>query len=323
MSKYLWLGILLAFSFTLFFTRVSIHQKNRTKAQQKAEQMAVSPSQTSKIQVALILDTSNSMDGLIEQAKSQLWKLVNELTGMEKSGENPTIEIALYQYGNQGLSVSAGYIQQISTLDTDLDQLSKHLFTLTTNGGSEYCGWAIKDALDELPWSNNPNDLKMIFIAGNEPFNQGPIRFSEICKEARHRGIIVNTIHCGDYQTGVREFWKDGADIARGQYMNIDHNDQVVHIATPYDATILELNSRLNETYLHYGTHGAVEHRNQADQDANAHQFSSANARTRAFVKSKKAYKNEKWDLVDYSSKRSLNDFRGRTFAGIHEKDEP
>src|SRR6185295_3102994 len=31
------------------------------------------------IMLALLLDTSNSMDGLIEQAKSQLWKIVNEL----------------------------------------------------------------------------------------------------------------------------------------------------------------------------------------------------------------------------------------------------
>ena len=31
------------------------------------------------IMLALLLDTSNSMDGLIDQAKSQLWKIVNEL----------------------------------------------------------------------------------------------------------------------------------------------------------------------------------------------------------------------------------------------------
>jgi hypothetical protein len=33
-----------------------------------------------KIQIALIMDTSGSMEGLIEQAKSQLWGLVGELT---------------------------------------------------------------------------------------------------------------------------------------------------------------------------------------------------------------------------------------------------
>ena len=29
-----------------------------------------------KIKIALLLDTSSSMDGLIDQAKSQLWKLI-------------------------------------------------------------------------------------------------------------------------------------------------------------------------------------------------------------------------------------------------------
>ena len=32
------------------------------------------------IKVALLLDTSNSMDGLIDQAKAQLWDIVNELS---------------------------------------------------------------------------------------------------------------------------------------------------------------------------------------------------------------------------------------------------
>ena len=32
------------------------------------------------IQVAILLDTSGSMDGLIEQAKSRLWNIVNTLT---------------------------------------------------------------------------------------------------------------------------------------------------------------------------------------------------------------------------------------------------
>ena len=32
------------------------------------------------IKVALLLDTSNSMDGLIDQAKAQLWEIVNEFS---------------------------------------------------------------------------------------------------------------------------------------------------------------------------------------------------------------------------------------------------
>jgi predicted secreted protein len=37
------------------------------------------PADDELIQIAILLDASNSMDGLIEQAKTQLWKIVNEL----------------------------------------------------------------------------------------------------------------------------------------------------------------------------------------------------------------------------------------------------
>ena len=56
-----------------------------------------------KIQVALLLDTSNSMDGLIDQAKSRLWNIVNTLTTLKYNGQAPQVEIALYEYGNNGL----------------------------------------------------------------------------------------------------------------------------------------------------------------------------------------------------------------------------
>ena len=44
----------------------------------------------------------------------------------------------------------------------------------------EYCGTVIQDALDQLPWSPSPRDLKVVFIAGNEPFSQGPVDFRKV-----------------------------------------------------------------------------------------------------------------------------------------------
>src|SRR3954470_4125684 len=93
------------------------------------------------ILLALLLDTSNSMDGLIDQAKSQLWKIVNELAAAKcGDGAKPNIKIALYEYGNSGLPSSEGYIRQVSGFTTDLDVLSEKLFSLRTNGGEEFCG---------------------------------------------------------------------------------------------------------------------------------------------------------------------------------------
>jgi hypothetical protein len=136
------------------------------------------------IQVALLLDTSNSMDGLIDQAKSQLWKMVNELATTKKNGQAPNIEIALYEYGNDGLPGSEGHIRQVTPLTADLDMVSEKLFGLVTNGGSEYCGYVINRAVKQLSWSDQNDDLKIIIIAGNEPFDQGPEAYKEACREA-------------------------------------------------------------------------------------------------------------------------------------------
>ena len=59
----------------------------------------VNKSTTVNIQVAILFDTSNSMDGLINQAKSRLWNVVNTLTTLRYNGKAPNIEIALYEYG--------------------------------------------------------------------------------------------------------------------------------------------------------------------------------------------------------------------------------
>lgn len=301
MTKYLMIGLLLA----LFSTGFFIYQQNQvTPPPMIHTAVPTTPivmDGNNNIQVALLLDTSNSMDGLIEQAKSQLWKMVNELASATKNGEAASIQIALYQYGNDNLSISSGYIEQVLPMTTDLDAVSDKLFKLKTKGGSEYCPWAITDAAQELTWSGQSDDLKMIIIAGNEDFAQGPVSVQEACKAAEAKGIIVNPIFCGDYKQGINVGWKEISDCTPGKYLNIDQDEQVVHVATPYDDKVLELNERMNNTYIGYGNYGVSKRENQQIQDSNAGSYSAANMRSRAFFKSKKAYKNSDWDLVDKS----------------------
>lgn len=253
----------------------------------------------SKIQVALLLDTSNSMDGLIDQAKAQLWKMVNRLADAQRQNQGVELEIALFEYGNSGLEAATGYIRLVHPLSADLDGLSEKLFELKTNGGDEYCGWVIQTTLKDVAWSADANDLKIIVIAGNEPFNQGAVNFRSSCGMAADRGIIINTIHCGDFETGVNTDWKTGADLGKGKYMIIDTDKKVVHINTPYDGRIIECNERLNRTYIGYGREGEMKKERQVAQDKNAEAYGSANVAQRAAAKSKGTYRNEDWDLVD------------------------
>lgn len=254
---------------------------------------------TAKIQIALLLDTSNSMDGLIEQAKSQLWKMVNRLADAQRQNEGVELEIALYEYGNDGLSGREGYIRMVQPLKNDLDGLSEQLFQLKTYGGSEYCGWVMETALAQLSWSDSPDDLRVIVIAGNEPFNQGPKDYRKICVQAADRGLVINTVFCGDYEEGIKTFWKNGAECTKGRYMNIDTDERVVHIPTPYDSTVLILNENLNKTYFGYGRKGEAMKSRQTMQDKNAASFGTANQVQRASAKAKKTYSNADWDLVD------------------------
>jgi len=251
------------------------------------------------VQIAILLDTSGSMSGLIDQARAELWSIVNQFIRARRNGLEPELRVALYEYGNDSLPAEAGYIRMIMPLTGDLDRISEELFALTTNGGSEYCGWVIQQAASDLRWSDSPDDLKIIFIAGNEPFTQGPVDYRVTCKAAIEKGVIVNTIHCGNETAGIDGEWKNGAVLADGRYLNIDHNRAVVHIDAPQDGLIAELSARLNETYIPYGETGGQSLQRQAGQDKNAEEASVASAVARGVAKSSRNYVNTAWDLVD------------------------
>ncbi|WP_278353907.1 vWA domain-containing protein [Chryseobacterium gleum] len=256
-----------------------------------------------KIQVALLLDTSNSMDGLIDQAKSRLWNIVNTLTTLKYNGKAPEIEIALYEYGNDGIR-DENYIRQVTPLTQDLDLVSEKLFALRTNGGSEYCGAVIRDAAANLNWDSNDKSMKLIYIAGNEAFDQGKINYKEVVSKAKNKNIYINTIFCGSREEGIQTFWQNGASLGGGKYFNIDSDRKVMYIETPYDIRISECNAKLNDTYIYYGNHGSEYRLKQITQDKNAEMQSASNLVERAVAKSKKnAYKNDHWDLVDKAEK--------------------
>jgi len=259
-----------------------------------------------KIQVAILLDTSGSMQGLIEQAKSRLWNIVNTLTTLKYKGKTPKIEIALYEYGSYN-RYDGDYIRQITPLTTDLDFISQELFILTAGGSEEYCGTVIHKAVRDLEWGNNPSDMKLIYIAGNEIFEQGKIPYKDAIKKAVAQNIYINTIHCGDKRTGIRDYWQDAAQRGEGKFFNIDQNATIKDIATPFDDKIQHCNTKLNDTYISYGNQGIARKANQNKQDANAQSISVSNYTERAISKSKAIYKNTSWDLVDkYSEDKDI-----------------
>jgi hypothetical protein len=248
-----------------------------------------------KIQIAILLDSSNSMDGLIDQTRTQLWQIVNSLTKVTKDGEVPELEVALYHYGNDNLPSSEGFVRLLTGFTPELDLVSEKLFSIRTKGGQEYAGWVIRSALQELNWSKDKEDFRVIFIAGNESFDQGPILWSEAVDLAVKGNTLVNTIYCGSAESKDRQLWASGANLAQGSHFNINQDKEIAFIKSPYDEQIATWNAKLNQTYIPYGAQGDVGQRRQAIEDSN----SGINLASRGNSKASGYYNNASWDLID------------------------
>lgn len=252
---------------------------------------------TRQVDLAICLDTSGSMSGLIESAKQKLWAIVNDLALAEPT---PKLRVALLTYGNDGHNAEGGWVRIDSGLTEDLDLISQQLFALTTNGGTEYVGRVLQNATLQLDWHPSDDALKLIIVAGNESAEQDQQSpFREMCREAIARGIMINSIYCGPDTDTIAPAWREVARLADGQYASIDHDGGTVVIETPFDERLSELSSSVNATYIQYGFDGARGLGNQVQQDGNAESLNSAAVAQRAMTKSSALYCNSSWDLVD------------------------
>lgn len=264
-----------------------------------AEAVAASPelevSVPSTVKLALCLDTSGSMDGLIDSAKQKLWTIVNDLAIAKPT---PRLEVALLTFGNDGHNPENGWVDVQTPFTDDLDLVSERLFALQTNGGTEYVGRVLHRA-SGLDWGDGAQAFRLAVVAGNEDADQDQeVRFRAVCLDLKSRGIVVNSVYCGSPDDGIAPGWREVALLAGGEFAAIDQNDGIVVIPTPYDDRLGELSEALNTTYVPFGDRGAAGAANQTAQDANAAGLSSSAKASRAATKASGLYSCS-WDLID------------------------
>ncbi len=248
------------------------------------------------IDLALCLDTSGSMDGLIEAAKHKLWGIVNELARVRPA---PVLRVALLTYGNDGYVAEDGWVRIDVDLSADLDTVSQRLFALTTNGGTELVGRVVARAVRSLGWSKELGALKLVIVAGNESAEQDTmVLAASASAEAIQHGILVNAIYCGNPADELAPGWQAVARAADGQFAAIDQQAGAVVITTPFDAQLAALSAAVNQTYLPVGTAGQTAWLNQSAQDANARGLAPDAAAERSICKTSAVYVCS-WDLVD------------------------
>ena len=264
-------------------------RRRRARRRRRGRPLAHAP----RVQIALLLDTTNSMNGLIDQARRQLWTIVN---GFRPRGAaaRPELQVALYEYGNDR-PAARGHIRQVVAITNDLDRVSEELFALKILGGEEYCGQVIRAALDELGWCASPEGLKAVFIAGNEPFSQGTVDYRRVKARAHARDSRQQhdplRLARGRREHGLG----DGASLADGLRRPRSGPGRRL-VPAPQDEEIARLSGALNGTYIPYQRGGNSGQARQKAQDSNASSANKGAAVSRAFTKSTSLYSNSLWD---------------------------
>jgi hypothetical protein len=254
------------------------------------------------VQVALILDVSGSMDGLISQARAQLWQTAIALGSLQRDGRGVELELALYAYGMNG-NGDEGYLAQISPFTRDLDAFGHSLFALQTSGSEEFSGMVLERSLHELAWSDDPEAMRLIYLAGNESIFQGPVNIGDPLAQAQERDISVHLIYCGDDNGGDVASWRQAAQRTGSALATIDHNAAVEEAKSPFDEEIAQLGAALNDTYVGRGAGGrAMKARQESLDKLSAKEGMGTK---RMIAKGSGVYEAD-WDLVQQVAKNKV-----------------
>lgn len=234
-----------------------------------------------KIDVVFVLDTTGSMGGLIQSAKEKIWSIASTMASSQSA---PEIRMGLVAYRDRG----DDYVTRIVDLNNDLDSMYAQLMDFNAQGGGdtpESVNQALYDAVYHMSWSEQDDNVyKVVFLVGDAPAHmdyQDEVQFPEILLTAQQKGIVVNTIQCGNL-AGTQFSWQQIASLGQGNYFRVNQSGSAIAMATPYDKKLAELSMELDETRLYYGDE-EVKALKQAKVEAakKLHAFSSDASRAR------------------------------------------
>ncbi|MEN3931591.1 vWA domain-containing protein [Microvirga sp. W0021] len=212
--------------------------------------------QVNGVEVVFVLDTTGSMNGLIEGAKRKIWSIANTIVDQNPDAK---IKMGLVAYRDIG----DDYVTKSFNLTTDIQGIYANLLTFEADGGGdapESVNEALDVAVTKQDWtseSSQQNVKRIIFLVGDEPPHMDykhDRKYPVVLKDATQKGIIVNAIQV-DGTTETTRYWKEIAKLGNGKYIAIPQDGgKVVDIETPYDDEIIQVQAALNNTVLAYGT---------------------------------------------------------------------
>jgi len=209
--------------------------------------------QPPQVEVVFALDTTGSMEGLIDGAKRKIWSIANFISSAQPK---PDVRIGLVAYRDVG----DAYVTRFYDLSDDLDGVFEKLASFRAEGGGdtpEHVAKALHDAVERTSWTQGDRVLKMIYLVGDAPphtdYHDG-FDYRTEARRAAQKGIKLNTILCGN-DRDAELAWRQVAQLGRGEYASIAQSGGVAVVTTPFDTRLAELNRRLAGSALGWGAH--------------------------------------------------------------------
>ena len=240
--------------------------------------------QQKNIEVVFVLDTTGSMSGLLQGAKDNIWSIASSMASAQSS---PIIKMGLVAYRDRG----DDYVTKVVDLSSDLDTNYGTLMSFNAGGGGDHpesVNKGLYDAVNNMSWSTDEDTYRVIFLVGDAPPQtryQDEMQFPEIVKMAQNKGIIINTIQCGNNGDTLTP-WKQIAQLGQGDFFQVEQSGGAVAVSSPYDDQIASLSIELDETRLFFGDREekAAKRRKRAATDFfNANASASSIARKAEF----------------------------------------
>ena len=222
------------------------------RAAEAPRKAATRPAAAPRIDVCFVLDTTGSMGGLIAGAKRKIWHIANGIVDREPT---PRVRFGLVGYRDRG----DDYVTKRFDLTENIDAVYEKLQGFEAGGGGdapEAVNRALHEAVTRMSWAEDRSVTKIIFLVGDAPPHMDyadAAKYPEICELAVKRDLIVNTVQCGDMGE-TRAVWKEIARRAEGEFAAIGQSGDMRVVETPQDEKLAELNRRIGETLVPYGS---------------------------------------------------------------------
>jgi len=228
----------------------SFGQKHPTKRVADTSKAIVTDKRDT-LEMVFVLDTTGSMEGLIDGAKQRIWGIINDV--MQKPSK-PRVRVGLVAYRDIGDE----YVTKLLAITEDLDKVYTTLMDYRADGGGdtpENVRKALAEGVRNAGWAKSRDGLaQIVFLVGDAPpqsYQQEPDVLVTTA-EAVRKNMIVNTIQCGN-EDGTKEVWQSIAVRGEGKYFAIAQDGGVQAITTPYDTKLADLAAKLGKTYVTYG----------------------------------------------------------------------